>query len=82
MKQSSSFLNVERRAESSSMLEVEGVGTSLHKSKKTFWEVKSQELFNFLQDLKLLKHKYLGRGGDRGCPCSRPMGRKALTSPR
>ena len=57
-----------------------GGSTNLHKTKKTFWEIKCQDLSNFLPGSKLLKHLNIW-GEDRGCPWPKPMDRKALPSP-
>ena len=57
-----------------------GGSKNLHKTKKTFWEIKCQDLSNFLPGSKLLKHLNIW-GEDRGCPWPKPMDRKALPSP-
>ena len=57
-----------------------GGSTNLHKTKKTFWEIKCQDLSNFLPGSKLLKHLNIW-GEDRGCPWPKPMDKKALPSP-
>ena len=44
-----------------------GGSTNLHKTKQTFWEIKCQDLLNFLPGSKLLKHRNIW-GEDRRCP--------------